>query len=309
MMALLHKIKQFITDEDYRWMILANKGFLNWMDDEAYIRMQYKIYFGRKLNLEYPETFNEKLQWLKLHDRRPEYTMMSDKYLVKDYISEKLGEKYIIPTLGVWENPKDINFDDLPEQFVLKCNHNSGLGMCICTDKTKLDIKKVRKNLKKGLKQNFYLNGREWPYKNIKPRILAEKYIGTLEDVRGGVSDYKFYCFHGEPEFLYVSRGLENPETARICFLTLDWKPAPFRRTDYQTFDVLPPKPVCFEKMMEAAKILSEGIPFVRVDLYELEGQVLFSELTFFPCAGYMHFEPEDYDWETGKMLDIKKVY
>lgn len=186
MMALLHKIKQFITDEDYRWMILANKGFLNWMDDEAYIRMQYKIYFGRKLNLEYPETFNEKLQWLKLHDRRPEYTMMSDKYLVKDYISEKLGEKYIIPTLGVWENPKDINFDDLPEQFVLKCNHNSGLGMCICTDKTKLDIKKVRKNLKKGLKQNFYLNGREWPYKNIKPRILAEKYIGTLEDVRGG---------------------------------------------------------------------------------------------------------------------------
>lgn len=186
MMALLHKIKRFMADEDYRWMILANKGFLNWMDDEAYIRMQYQSYFGRKLNLECPETFNEKLQWLKLHDRKPEYTIMSDKYLVKNYVSGKLGEQYIIPTLGVWENPKDINFDDLPEQFVLKCNHNSGLGMCICTDKTKLDIKKVRKKLKKGLNQNFYFNGREWPYKNIKPKILAEKYIGAFGNGRGG---------------------------------------------------------------------------------------------------------------------------
>ena len=153
---------------------LLRRHLLDWMPDATFLKLAYKSRMGRKLDLDNPQTFNEKLQWLKLYDRRPEYTMMVDKYKVRDYIAEKLGEEYLIPLLGVWDDPDEIDFDALPNQFVLKCNHNSGLGMCICKDKTKLDIEKVKEELRKGLKQDYYLTGREWPYKDVLRKIICE---------------------------------------------------------------------------------------------------------------------------------------
>lgn len=167
-----------------------------------YLRMRFKQRCGRSLNLAEPKTFNEKLQWLKLYNRKPEYTVMVDKYKVREYIAQMIGEEYLIPLLGVWDDPEDIDFDALPNRFVLKCNHNSGLGMCICKDKSKLDITKVKAELRKGLQQNYYLSSREWPYKDVPRKIIAEKY---MEDASGDLKDYKFYCFNGEMKFVMIN--------------------------------------------------------------------------------------------------------
>lgn len=195
-----------------------NRGIINWCSDEKYLAVRYWIKTGKKLDLNHPKTFNEKLQWLKLHDRNPLYTTLVDKYAVRDYIKEKLGEEYLIPLIeGPWTNAKDIDFDKLPDQFVLKCTHDSG-SVVICRDKEKLDIKSAVRKLNKALKYNFYYAGREWPYKNVKPRIIAEKYMeneSTDEDIiNKGLIDYKFYCFNGQVKYLYVSEGLENHGTS-----------------------------------------------------------------------------------------------
>lgn len=187
---------RYLTSQDYRFLINASLGKYDKLDDVAYLSRRFRASMHQKLDLSNPVTFNEKLQWLKLYDRRPEYTMMVDKYLVRDHIANKLGEEYLIPLLGVWDDPDDIDFDSLPDRFVLKCNHNSGLGMCICKDKSTLDMKKVKADLRKGLKQDYYLTGREWPYKNVPRKIIAEKYMedNTLHELR----DYKFFCFGGQ---------------------------------------------------------------------------------------------------------------
>ena len=287
------------------WFERLNRyGLTNILSDKCYLKMAFKATFGRKLNLKEPKTFNEKLQWLKLYDRKAEYTTYVDKYKVREYIAEKLGEEYLIPLLGVWDNPDDIDFDALPDQFVLKCNHNSGTGMCICTDKSKLNITKVKKELKKGLKENYYFRGREWPYKNVERKITCEKFLKSGE---GGLIDYKFYCFNGEPKFLYVSQGLDNHATANISFLTMDWQFADFKRNDYNVFNELPKKPKNFDKMVEIAKILSKDVPFLRVDLYEVNDKVYFSELTFFPGSGFTKLEPEEWDYKFGSWIDLQK--
>ena len=229
---------------------------------------------------------------------------MVDKYEVRSIIKEKIGGEYLIPLLGCWESPDDIDFEKLPEKFVLKCNHNSGLGMCICQNKNNLNIVKVRNELSKGLKENYYLSGREWPYKNVKRKIIAEQFIES-ED---GLKDYKFYCFNGAPKYLYVSNGMDNHETAQLSFLTMNWEKAPFGRSDYLEFEVLPPKPAKFDEMVKIAKSLSSGRPFLRVDLYEINNKVYFSELTFSPCGGFMPFVPEEWDAKLGKMVNIRKV-
>ena len=174
---------------------LNRRNLLNWMPDKMYIEMLYKVRMGRKLNLDNPQTFNEKLQWLKLYDRKPEYTTMVDKAAVKDYVADKIGSEYIIPTLGVWEHFDDIDFDQLPNQFVLKCNHDSG-GLVICKDKASLDMEAAREKIESSLKRNFYYHSREWPYKNVKPCIIAEKYM--VDESGTELKDYKFYCFGGD---------------------------------------------------------------------------------------------------------------
>lgn len=298
------KIVKYLMDSDYRFFINANRGKYDNLSDEEYLKKYYRARMKKELNLENPQTFNEKLQWLKLYDRKPEYTTMVDKYEVKQYVADKIGEQYIIPTLGVWDAFEEIDFENLPNQFVLKCTHDSG-GIAICRDKSVFDIDKAKNIINKSLKNNYYYHGREWPYKNVKPRILAEQYME--DDESQELSDYKFYCFNGEPKFLYLSKGLECHATAKISYVTLDWELAEFKRVDFKPFDTLPPKPLNFEKMQELACKLSAEIPFLRVDFYEVNGQIYFSELTFFPGSGYTKFEPEVFDVILGTELKLPK--
>lgn len=277
-------------------------GYLNWVPDKIYLKILFLLRMGKRLHLSNPVSFNEKLQWLKLYDRNPQYSRMVDKCEAKDFVASRIGSEHIVPTYGVWNSVEEIEYGKLPDKFVLKCTHDSG-GVVICRDKQILNYSEAQNRLQLCLKRNYYCQGREWPYKNVKPRIMAEKYIDGFDGK--GVIDYKFYCFNGEPQFLYVSQGMDNHQTARISFVTLDWQLAKFQRSDYTMFEVLPKKPTCFDEMIDISRKLSFGIPFVRVDLYEINGTVLFSELTFSPCGGFMRFRNEDDDIRVGKLLTL----
>ena len=264
-----------------------------WMNDEQYLKQKYKRIFGKELNFENPQTFNEKLQWLKLYDRNPEYTKMVDKYEAKKYVASIIGEEYIIPTLGVWDRFEDIDFESLPNQFVLKTTHDSG-GVVICNDKNNFDYKTARKKLNSSLKRNFYLMGREWPYKAVKPRILAEVYMEDEEtkDLR----DYKFFCFDGDVKALFIATERQNKnEETKFDFFDADFNHLDVRN-GHPNAKVLPSKPICFEQMKKLAGILSKGIPQLRVDFYEINGNVYFGELTFFHWSGFVPFEPKSFD-------------
>ena len=290
--------------------VLDKWNLSKFVPDKIYLKLQYRATMGRQLDLKAPKSINEKLQWLKLYDRKPEYTRMVDKYEAKSYVAERIGQEYIIPTLGVWDRVEDIDFDALPDQFVLKCTHDSG-GLVVCRDKSQLNIEEVKNKLRKSLNKNFYYDYREWPYKNIQRRIMAEKYMeencSMSDSVPQGLIDYKFYCFNGEPRFLYVSKGLEDHSTAAISFITMDWQFAPYVRKDFKPFSEIPARPVTFDRMVEVARELSAGKDFLRVDLYEIDGKVYFSELTFFPSAGTMPFVDYKYDLEIGSMLRLTK--
>lgn len=306
----LNSLFKVITNKDYRFLILSGQGFYDNMDDEAYLKRKYKACMGKELNLDSPQTFNEKLQWLKLHACKPEYTMMVDKYAVRKYIANTIGKEYLIPLLGVWDNPDDIDFDSLSNQFVLKCNHNSGLGMCICKDKNKLDIAKVKAELRKGLQQDYYLTNREWPYKNVARKIIAEKFMEDDNDNADlGLIDYKFFCFNGTPKFAYVAQGAAKAYKSKINMMDLEWKSMPFQRTDHPQFEKVPDKPINFQKMVELSKILAKDIPFVRVDFYEINSKLFFGELTFFPGSGYIPFEPEEWDYKLGEWIRLPMKY
>ena len=262
---------------------------------------------GRRLRIEDPKTFNEKLQWLKLYNRKPIFTTMVDKVEAKKYVSSLIGDSYIIPTIGVYKNVDEIDYATLPDQFVLKCTHDSG-KVIVCKDKKLLDTKETNKILKKALRCDYYNLYREWPYKNVNRRIICEKLMTDVSQEKKGLIDYKFYCFDGTPMFLYVSEGLENHATAKISFLTMQWEFAPFGRTDFAPFPELPEKPTRFEEMRTIASKLSMGHPFIRVDLYEINGRVYFSELTFTPCSGFMPFDPKEYDRILGDYIDLSRL-
>lgn len=284
----------------HRW--LEKHRILDHVPDKLYLEEFFFCRMGKRLDLKHPRTFNEKLQWLKLYDRKPAYTIMVDKYEAKNYVGEKIGKAHIIPVVGgPWNSVDEIDFNSLPNRFVLKCTHNSG-GMIICKDKNVLDINSAKTVLNHSMNNNYYLHGREWPYKNVPRRIFAEQY---MEDQNGQMIDYKFYCFNGNPAFLYVSKGMENHRTAQVSFVTLDWKIADFGRSDYAPLDVLPDRPHKFNEMIDIAKKLSKNIPFLRVDLYEIDDKIYFGELTFSPCGGFMPFEPRKADEEVGKLLEL----
>ena len=441
----MSSIAKYIKNPYRIFLPLAARGWFKTMDDEKYLKLMFRARMGRKLNLKNPQTFNEKLQWLKLYDRKPEYSDMVDKYEAKRYVADRIGEEYIIPTLGVWDSFDEIDFSSLPNQFVLKCTHDSG-GLVICKDKANFDIDEARRKINRSLANDYYLWGREWPYKNVKHRIIAEKYMedsktselrdykiftfdgvakalfiaanrqtgkttadyfdmdfkpldftwgyphskvlpskpdcfdemikvaeclakGTAElrvdfyEVNGkayfgemtffdgsgfdkfdpeewdakfgkliklpisngggyavihngwviwvhlqkrvGLIDYKFYCFNGVPKYLYVSQGMDNHATARLSFATINWELAPFGRSDYPQMEELPEKPKHFGEMLDLAKKLSNNHPFLRVDLYEIDNHVYFSELTFSPCDGFMPFNPKEYDLKLGEMVNL----
>lgn len=294
---------KLLTSSDFRFHFLADLGLFSRMDDVQFLRRLYKSIMGRTLDLENPQTFNEKLQWLKLYDRKPEYTRMVDKYRVREYIAQTIGEEYLIPLLGVWEDPEDIDFDALPDQFVLKCNHNSGLGMCICKDKSKLDIKKVKRELKKGLKQDYYLTGREWPYKDVPRRIIAEKYM--VDESGTELKDFKVLCFAGKAKMIQVHKG-------RFGYHTQDFYDTAWNKMDiYQMCaqsEVLMDKPMFLGQMLELSEQLSADIPQLRVDWYGINGKLYFGELTFFDASGFSCFEPEEWDYTFGEWIDLSKV-
>lgn len=281
---------------------LAVLGFFNWLPDKQYLHVQYWACMGKRLNLKEPNTFNEKLQWLKLYNRRPEYTMMVDKYEVKKYVADKIGEEYIIPTLGVWERFDEIDFDCLPDQFVLKCTHDSG-GLVIVKDKSKFDKNVAKKEIEACLKRKYYLQNREWPYKNVKPRIIAEKYME--DSLSAELRDYKYFAFNGSAEVMFIAtdRGTDT----RFDFYDADFKHLPIVN-GYPNASKEICKPVNFEKMKELAERLSIGIPHLRVDFYEVNGRVYFGELTFYHWSGMMPFEPESWDQKLGEQIDLSQV-
>ena len=272
----------------------------NLLPDDIYLKREFKKALGYELNLDNPRTFNEKLQWLKLYDRNPRYTTMVDKVAAKKYVADIIGEEYTIPTLGVWERPEDINFDELPDKFVLKCNHNSGLGMCICTDKSKLDFNNVKKDLKKGLKQDYYLTGREWPYKNVVPRILAEKYMEDSSGC-GELTDYKVLCFNGHPKLIEIHMGRFGKNHTQDIY-DENWNKTEINQPGSPISNIVLDKPVFFDEMMDLSRKLSAGIPHVRVDWYYTNERLYFGELTFFDGSGYTPFN-KDYDLKLGEML------
>lgn len=269
--------------------------------DKIYLKMMYQVKMGKKLDLKNPVTYNEKLNWLKLYDRKEIYTKMADKYAVREIVSQKLGDEYLIPLLGVWERAEDINFSQLPNQFVLKCTHDSESAI-ICRDKTTFDEKNTVKKLSDAMRKNYFYDSREWSYKNIKPRIVAEKYMEDSTDQE--LRDYKFFCFDGVPKALFIATDRGKGETK------FDYFDINFNHLDliqhYPNAKQPLRKPVNFDKMLEFAVKLSKDIPHVRVDFYEVDGRLYFGELTFYHFGGFMEFEPECWDTIFGEWLKIQ---
>ena len=272
------------------------------MSDKKYVCLTYKKKFRKELDLNNPKTFNEKMQWLKLNDRKEIYTTMVDKYEVKKYVASIIGEEYIVPTIGIYNNFDEINFEELPNQFVIKCTHDSG-GLVIVKDKRKLNIKNARKKINKCLKKNFYYSGREWPYKNVKPRIIIEEYLNDEDNVK--MRDFKFFCFNGIPKLMYISEGLENHNTASISFYDMDFKLTDCKRSDFKQLSYTPQKPKTFELMKKYSMLLSKDIPHLRVDWYEINGHLYFGELTFSTCSGFIPFENDKWNRKLGDWIDL----
>ena len=292
-------IKKLLENPYKAVFILDKLKISKLIPDKSYLKMKYRAHTGKKLNLKEPKRFNEKLQWLKLYNHNPEYTKMVDKCDAKKYVAEKLGNEYIIPTYGVWNDVEDIDFDMLPEQFVLKCTHDSG-GLVICKDKSCLDIEEAKEKLKKGLETNFYFLGREWPYKNVKPRIIAEKYME--DDAGDELTDYKVLCCDGIPRLVQVHKGRFVYHTQD--YYDLEWNELPI-------IQGCPPsrtstsKPEFLDEMIKISGILAEGIPQVRVDWYYVQGQLYFGELTFFDSSGFDEFIPDEYNEIVGSWITL----
>ena len=292
------KLKEFVKNPFKIANFLAAKHLLDWVPDEPYLKLRFRAVFGRKLDLNNPKTYNEKLQWIKLYDHNPDYVMMVDKVDVKPYVARLVGKEYVIPTLGVWERVEDIDFDALPNRFVLKCTHDSG-GLVICKDKNHLNVEEAKRKLQNSMNSNYFKWGREWPYKDLKPRIIAEKFIGG-ERIP---VDYKFFCFDGKIDsvMLCLDRDKGYP---KFLFYDTDWN-----RLNYMWEEhVLPKEPEApenFPKMVEIAKKLSEGMGCVRIDLYNIHGKIYFGEITIFNQDGFDTDITYDTDLHWGKLTKL----
>ncbi|MCQ2554126.1 MAG: glycosyl transferase [Clostridia bacterium] len=287
-MNILKKGIKYVTDRDYRWIVNSNLGFYNSMDDEKYVKEKYRACFGVYPDLENPKGYVEKLQWLKLYYHNPKMTVCCDKYLVRDYIKEVIGEEYLIPLLGVYDSPDEIDFDALPDRFVLKCNHNSGKGMYICKDKSKMDVEKVKAGLRKGLKEDYFLTGREWCYKNVPRKIICEEY---MEDSNGEFNDYKFYCNHGKAKDTLICFD-RFKSTHKNLHMSENWEIMPYNSSCEKAIEdgLTVPVPENYEEMKSIAEKLSQGFPHVRMDMYDVDGRIYFGEFTFYSDSGYFRW-------------------
>lgn len=297
----MKKINDYFKNPKKIIIYMMNKNYFDFLNDEIYLKWKFSLKFGKNLNLKNPRTFNEKMQWLKLHDRNPEYTKMVDKYSAKEYVGSIIGKEYIIETIGVYDNFNDINFPDLPNKFVIKPTHTSG-DIYICNDKSKINYLELKKKVDKWLKRNYYKIHREWPYKNVKPKIIIEKYMDDTKYHE--LIDYKVMCFNGNPEIIFTCTERFSNEGLKVTFFDLNWEKLPFER-HYPSSSKNIKKPINFDKMIELSKKLSKNIPFVRVDWYEINGKLYFGELTFYPGSGYEEFTPEEWDTIIGKKIKI----
>ena len=294
----MKKLVEFLKSP-LKIFVYFNNRNIKILSDINYLKLRYKITFHKKLNLDNPQTFNEKLQWLKLNDRKEIYTTMVDKYEAKKYVANIIGDEYIIPTIGIYNSFDEIDFNKLPNKFVMKCTHDSG-GLVICKDKNKLDINEARKKINKSLKNNYYYGGREWPYKNVKPRIIIEKYMGS------NLNDYKIFCFNGVPKYILVCSN-RNGNFKNTDFYDVNWNLMPFTREKHQNNPIGISKPENLNEMLLIAEKLSKDIPFVRVDLYDIKNKIYFGEMTFYPSAGFEGFSPVEWDKKLGDMIKLPR--
>lgn len=299
------RIIRYITDANYRFCINNYLGFYKKVPDDKFVQLMFRSKMGYEMSLDTPITFNEKIQWMKIYDRNPVYSIMADKIRAKQFVSSILGEDLIIPTLATWDRAEDIDFDSLPNQFVIKCNHNSGLGMAIVKDKNTIDKDKIVLKAKKGLEQDYYLYGREWAYRDIPRKVFAEKYM--IDDKVGELRDYKFFCFNG------------------VCkFFKIDFDRFTEHRANYYDRDkqlmtlgevVCPPNPEkriqipdTINQMIEYAEKLAKNCPFVRVDFYDVNNHIYFGELTFYPSSGCGPFTEPGWDEKLGEWLELPEA-
>lgn len=286
-------------------LLMRHTPIGRWMNDRTFIKWEYFSGMRKFPDLKHPKSYNEKLQWLKLNSIHPEYARMVDKAEAKEYVKEVLGEgaeQYIIPTLGVWNSFDEIDFSMLPNQFVLKTTHDSG-GVAVVKDKAKMNLEAVRAKIENSLKNNFFYQHREYPYKDIKPRILAEQYM--VDESGTELKDYKFFCFDGEPKMLFIAT--DRPFDTRFDFFDTEFNHLPFKQGHPLATKEIK-KPAGFDKMLELSRKLSKGFPHVRVDLYDINGHIYFGELTFFHFSGNVPFEPEEWDYKIGEWLKLPGI-
>jgi len=292
--------KKYAKNGELIPMLFFKFGGNHMVSDEYQIRHQYKAVTGKKLNLDNPKSFNEKIQWLKLHDRNPLYCTMVDKYEVKNYVAGIIGEEYIIPTLGVWDTFDEIDFDSLPQQFVLKCTHDSG-GIVIVKDKATMNLASAREKIEKSLKNNYYYVGREWPYKDVKPRIIAEKYMSDSSE--SGIDDYKIFNFDGEPAFIEVDYDRFVDHKRNLYSIDWEYINASIQFPNDAKHQIS--KPVVLEEMLDVARKLSNGFVHMRTDFYCIDDHVYFGEITLFHGSGFEKFTPEEFGVTMGEYLKL----
>lgn len=272
---------------------------LAFIPDRVYLKCLYKIKTGRTLHIDNPKTYSEKINWLKIHDHNPLYTKLVDKYEVREYVKEKIGDEYLFPLLGVWDRFEEIDFNTLPERFVLKCTHDFG-SVIIVNDKNTLDINAARTEINNELRYNFYYRGREWAYKNVKPRIIAEK---NMQNGQTRLTDYKFFCFGGKVQYMFIAQG--RGTDLRFDFFDRDFNHLSVKN-GVPNADILPTKPKCYDEMIRLSELLANGINNVRIDLYDIEDKPYFSEMTFYHNGGMVAFNPYDIDVEMGKYFILE---
>ena len=281
---------------------MAVKNLLRFLPDKTYLQLRYLITFRRPLNLRCPKTYSEKLQWMKLYDRNPLYNQLVDKYDVRAFVAERIGEEHLIPCLGVWDSFEEIDFAALPDSFVLKCTHDSG-SVRICNDKKLLDMAQLRMHFAAALRDEQYYGGREWAYKNLKSRIIAEAFM--VDDSGTGLKDYKFFCFDGKVKAMFIAtdRGVPGQDV-KFDFFDENFNHLPFKH-GHENAKVPPQKPDRFEDMIELAEKLSEGLRHVRVDLYNINGDIYFGEMTFYHHCGFVPFDPPQWDDTFGSWIRV----
>lgn len=312
--GLVKSILSVLSDPKRIYFWATGHGLTKWITDRIHIKIIFRLCIGKWPNLEHPKTFNEKLQWLKLNDRNPNYCKLVDKLAVKQWVSEKIGSEYVAETYGVWDRAESIDLDSLPDRFVLKTNHDCG-GVFVCSRLEAFDVKRMRKEINRHLSRNYYWNSREWPYRAVEPLVFAEEYFdaagknpvsGDTETAEADLVDYKFMCFGGKCKCIFTCTNRSSNDL-RVDFFDTEWRHLPFER-HYLNADELPQSPADLRKMIELAESLAEGIPFVRVDFYETAKGVKFGEMTFFPGGGCEEFTPAEWDEKLGEWIDLSLV-